>query len=369
VKTLDRYILKNFLGVFAGSLITVAFLFTALSVLDGLTYLMGGKGASFLAIVRYYSLQLPQTVYMTAPVSALLASMITLGSMNQRCEIMAIRAGGVSIARAALPIVAASFFIAGLLFLLGDTLVPYGNRYFLSQKTEFNQDDEKEKTKEDDLNPGAWYVSESGTDGPVILRLDRIDRKTGAVTGLTAYRVSPEFDLREQVTAKKAVHAAGEGWKASAVAIRRFRGQDVPAFETRRETILDLPDTPEDLMRVQRAPEEMSLGQINDQIARIHRYGLPDQAFRVERQARFAIPLAAVILVLVGSPLAIRPVRTTGLAVSILGAVIVGFAYYVIIAEFISLGKGGLAPPAVAAWTANAIFGVAGLGLFSGMKK
>ncbi len=361
MKIIDRYVLRSFLEVFLSSIFIVAFMFTAISVLDSMSYLMGKKGAGFGEIVYYYTLQLPQTIYMTAPIAALISAMIVLGTFNQRFEIMAIRAAGVSIARVTAPVLIISLFICGGLFALGNTLVPYGNRYFFNMEEKIKGHDDEEENR-------LWYVSGEG-DSRLIVRAGHMDRNTGELKSLAVYRLGADFRLLEQTLAEKAVYDPGKGWTGTAVTRRCFDGRLPPRTETFSRDVLDIPDTREDLRRVQRAPEEMTLAELNRQIQRIEKHGRSDDAFKVERQARFAIPFATVILILVGAPLAIRPVRSSGLAVSILGAIIVGFVYYIIIAEFISLGKGGLVSPLVAAWTANVIFGIFGAVLFKGLRK
>lgn len=362
MKTLDRYLLRAFLGAFAGSLVSVAFLFTVLSVLDSITYLMGVKGASFAAIVHYYSLQLPQTIYMTAPVAALLSAMITLGALNERHELMAMRASGISMARTAAPILGAAFGISLALFALGNTLVPLGNRAFFSAKQDLNRNEE---------DPGRriWYLSEARDRPPAILRIESLDRKTGRLNGLTVLETGPGFALAREIVADRADYRPGQGWELTGVKVRDFAGFAEPALSTAKTMKLEIEEKPADLLKTQRAPEEMTLPELIAQIQMVRRFGLPEAAWVVELQSRFAIPLSALILVLVGAPLAIRPVRSSGLAVGILGAIIVGFAYFVIIAEFISLGKGGQVGPATAAWSANIIFGLFGGALFSRLRK
>ena len=362
MKIIDRYILRLFLGIFFGSLLAIAFLFTVLSVLDSITFLMSEEGATVIGIVRFYLLQLPQTIYMSSPVAALLSAMITLGSLNQYHELTALRAAGVSLFRAALPIILAAAGISLAVFVLGNTLVPIGNRYFLSEKQALRGDKDNEDER-------VWYVSESADREPMILRVERVDRKTGDLSGVTIFRTGPGLSLDQEIMAESATYVEDSGWRLTRAVSRVFREQDPPVLSSAGQMMIALPDTPEDLLRVQRAPEEMKLSELSDQIRRVHRYGLPETAFRVERHARFAIPLAAVILALTGAPLAIRPVRSSGLAWGILGAIIIGFIYFVVIAEFISLGKGGMVTPWAAAWTANIIFGIIGALQFSKLRR
>jgi lipopolysaccharide export system permease protein len=49
-------------------------------------------------------------------------------------------------------------------------------------------------------------------------------------------------------------------------------------------------------------------------------------------------------------------------------ALVVGFSYWVVLALTISLGKGGVLPPALAAWTANVLFTTIGAIFFLGSE-
>ena len=248
MKIADKYILKSFFGMFAGSLVAISFLFTVFSVLDSLSYMMRMAGASFFAIVHYYLLQLPQTIFMTAPIAALLSTMITLGLLNQRNELTALRAAGVSLLRTAAPMAAGSLIISLGLFVLGDTLVPLGNRSLLTAK---------DSIKGDVSDPASrvWYASEDPRRPPIILRVERVDRKNGTIHGVTAYETGPDFNLRRQSTAKWAEWVKGEDWVMHDVRVREFNGLAPPVLRQVETAKLQLKDKPEDFLRAQRAPE------------------------------------------------------------------------------------------------------------------
>ncbi len=361
MRILDRYVLKSFFAMFAGALVALSFLFTVISVLDSLNYLVATKGASLHSILKFYLLQLPQTVYMGSPLAALLSAMIVLGEMNQKHELMAMRAAGFSLARTAAPILAASVTIGLFTFAIGNTLVPIGNRQFLSARQEI---------RGEETSPGErlWYVSEAKGKSPEILRIEKIERKTARIKGLTIFETGKGFQLTREVLAKSASFNNDQGWQANDVTMREFTG-DVPRTSKHQSLDVDIQASAQELLKVQRDPEEMTLEQLRRQMKKIHRYALPDAALRVELHTRFAIPVATLILVMVGIPLAIRPVRSGGIALPILAAVVIGFGYFVVIALMVSLGKGGMVSPWISAWAANIIFGGIGVVLFSRIRK
>ena len=67
---------------------------------------------------------------------------------------------------------------------------------------------------------------------------------------------------------------------------------------------------------------------------------------------------------LIGIPLASRHSRNSSLAANTGIAMLVGFSYWIVLALAMSLGKSGVLPPAIAAWTANALFTGIGIVFF-----
>jgi len=362
IKIVDRYVLSSYLKAFTGSVIGVSVLFTVLGVLDSLTYQLGKEGVTVYDIVRFYLLQLPQTVFMGAPFAALLSAMITLGAMNQGHEIMALRASGFSVARVTAPILVATLMIGVLLFVLGNTLVPVGVRAF-------NQARQEASVKRVSPNQRIWYVSEKGGEPPTLLRIERVDESTGDLIGVTVIPVDEDFIPIEEIVADRGTYEGDRRWRLTGVERRRFTAFEPPSIERLEKLSITLSETPDELQKAQRPSEEMSWSELGERIVKAGRYGRSPNPYKVERQSRLAIPLAALILVLVGAPLSIRPIRAGGLAVGILGAFVIGFGYFVIIALFITMGKGDLLPPWAAAWTANIIFGIIGGLYFSTLRK
>jgi lipopolysaccharide export system permease protein len=84
--------------------------------------------------------------------------------------------------------------------------------------------------------------------------------------------------------------------------------------------------------------------------------------------SKLAAPLAALVMVLLGIPFALRSSRSGGMARGVGASVAIGFAYFVVNAVLLSYGRSGVFPPLLAAWGANFIFLVCGAWL-AGMVK
>ena len=75
---------------------------------------------------------------------------------------------------------------------------------------------------------------------------------------------------------------------------------------------------------------------------------------------KLAWPLSGVVTMLMGYPLAVRGGRRFGLAYNIAVGLVVGFAYWAVLAMCAAGGKTGALGPAVAAWAPNGLFAALG---------
>jgi LPS export ABC transporter permease LptF/LPS export ABC transporter permease LptG len=83
------------------------------------------------------------------------------------------------------------------------------------------------------------------------------------------------------------------------------------------------------------------------------------QAALVELHYRFALPVASLVLTLVGIPLGLST-RKGGKAVGVVLTILIVFVYYILMAFGLGFAKQGRIDPALGLWLANAAFAVAG---------
>jgi len=91
-------------------------------------------------------------------------------------------------------------------------------------------------------------------------------------------------------------------------------------------------------------------------------YALQIRQLQVEIHKKYAIPVACVVFVLLGAPLAIRSGRG-GMATAITLSILCFFVYYLFLTGGEKLADRRLLPPALAMWSANIVFGAIGLAL------
>jgi len=126
--------------------------------------------------------------------------------------------------------------------------------------------------------------------------------------------------------------------------------------------------TQEDL-QVNKTVQEMDTGPLYKRV--YHRHDLSHEDYvdaAIELHQRFALPLACVLLALVGIPLGISS-QKGGKSAAFVLTVLLAFLYYLGYITLIGLAKKGSLPVPVAVWTPDAVFLIVGVVLLSRLEK
>ncbi|MCQ2143767.1 MAG: LptF/LptG family permease, partial [Bacteroidales bacterium] len=177
MKRLDRYILMSFIGPFIAILLIVVFILMMQFLWLYIDELVG-KGLGIKVILEFLGWGCATLLPLSLPLAVLLSSVMTMGSLGENNELLAIKAAGVSLARILRPLMISSFVIAIGTFFVTNNLVPvaYNNIYTLR--------DDIGRTKEEIKIPdGTFY---DGIDG-YTLRVENTDQETGMMHGMMVY--------------------------------------------------------------------------------------------------------------------------------------------------------------------------------------
>src|SRR5450755_1198879 len=123
----DAYVLNGFLFYFAVlliSLISLIEVFTFFELLGDMLKNDIGMGT----MIDYLWNLAPKLIYDLTPIGTLVASLICFGILTKYNEVTAFKAGGISVHRLAAPVLVASLFISGLLFVFDHYYIPEANR-------------------------------------------------------------------------------------------------------------------------------------------------------------------------------------------------------------------------------------------------
>ena len=131
MKSIHKLVLKSYLGPMILTFFIVMFVLMMNFVWRYIDELVG-KGLSAGIIIELMSYAMANMIPMGLPLSMLLAAIITMGSLGENYELLAMKSAGMSLVRITKPLIILVGFIAVGSFFIGNDLVPYANRKMYS---------------------------------------------------------------------------------------------------------------------------------------------------------------------------------------------------------------------------------------------
>lgn len=131
MKSIHKLVLKSYLGPMILTFFIVMFVLMMNFVWRYIDELVG-KGLSAGIIIELMSYAMANMIPMGLPLSMLLAAIMTLGSLGENYELLAMKSAGMSLVRITKPLIILVGFIAVGSFFIGNDLVPYANRKMYS---------------------------------------------------------------------------------------------------------------------------------------------------------------------------------------------------------------------------------------------
>lgn len=123
MKKLDKLILKSFLGPLLLTFAIAVFVLLMQFVWKYIDDLVG-KGLDFSVIVQLLFYASATFVPMALPIAVLFASIMTMGNFGEKYELVAIKAGGVSINRVMMPMAFVALLLTGVAFYFANNVLP-----------------------------------------------------------------------------------------------------------------------------------------------------------------------------------------------------------------------------------------------------
>lgn len=185
MKVLTRYLLRAHVGplLFAFLALTGVILINTLA--KELANL-AGKGLPMSVVLEFFVLSLPANIALTLPMSVLVAVLYTFSTLATENEIAALRASGIDLRRAAMPVVLLAAVIAVSMVWFNDQVLPASNYRWRILMTDVAQTRPLLALRERAINP----IRTSDGMTPYYLEADRIDVESGLLWDVSIYDVS-----------------------------------------------------------------------------------------------------------------------------------------------------------------------------------
>ena len=131
MKILDKYLLKLFVSTFTTVFVILLFIF----ILQTVWLFIGelaGKDLDFVSVIKFLSFAMPRVVPLVLPLSVLLASIMTFGSLAENYEFAAMKSSGISLQRSMKFLTIFILFLSIVAFIFANNVIPYAEYKFIN---------------------------------------------------------------------------------------------------------------------------------------------------------------------------------------------------------------------------------------------
>jgi LPS export ABC transporter permease LptG len=357
--TLDRYIIREFLKILTLVLVSTAALFIIVDYTD----ISGDIRTNHIPlhiVGAYYRFTIFQILNYTLPISVLVSTLVTFGIFSKNNEVTAFKSGGMSLYRAALPIVGIALAISFLAYLQLDYILPYSN-----QRVEELRNRIKAKRTATRVIPTAhqqklWFLGK----GRYIINFLAYDRDEKELSQVQVFEFDPaKFRLTRRIYAEHA-RWDGVGWAFSNGWMRSFADDGSSTFAPiTRPLRLYYSERPEDFATEARAPDQMTFAQLRRYIETIRKSGYAAEELSVKLYTKTSWPFISTVMALIALPFAFR-IGKRGALYGVGIGLLLGIVYWMIFAVFTKFGEVGNLPAMLSAWSANILFAIVAVYLF-----
>ena len=355
MRLLDRHILKEFLGPFLFGIAAFMVILVGVQLAPTVLRLLVRDHFPPRLVAQVFLLRLPQVIAFTLPMATIFGSLMSMANMSSNGEIIAVRAGGVSLLRLSIPILVMGVLVSGLNLCCAEVVVPASMDAAYKIQSDWAANGQPVR----DLH---FFIPPTGQAQRVVSARSYDPRRKVLQGLMVAEMKNGRF---WQIFSAEEAEWYGREWTLRNVehtVIDPLGGQRV--FHLDAITV-DIGKDPVELTKRDKTLDDMALKDLKVELPR-GKY--PRRQIIQYMKMHWALPWVSLGFALIGIPLGLRPVRATagiGLGLSL----VIAFAYYVLFNALHLIGQQGALPSVVAAWLPNGVLFGAGLTLFLNARR
>ncbi len=344
MKRLDWYIIKKFLGTFFFSIVLILSIAIVFDLTEKIDDFFENQVPLREIIWDYYIPFLPYYMNMFSSLFIFISVIFFTSKLAGNSEIIAMQAAGMSYHRLMVPYMVSASILFVLALVLGGWVIPRTSERMLAFTDRYVEHFTKESARniQMEVQPGT------------ILYMESFQRRSGI-----GYRCSIEqFEgktLMERITADRIYYDSLEQWHLDNYTKRTFEGLH-ETLERAQRMDITLPIVPDELFITAQHAQQMTTPELRHYMERQRQRGSGNiKAFEVEWHKRWASPIGAFIMTLLGVTMSSRKVRG-GMGKN-LGIGIVLTALYILFSTVsTTFSVNNVMSPFMAAWLPNIVF-------------
>jgi LPS export ABC transporter permease LptG/LPS export ABC transporter permease LptF len=358
---MDSYVLSNFISYFLlwlAAFVTMTQVYNFFELLGDIVKNQIPLGR----VLTYHIFLTPLLIYDTMPLAVLLAVLVTFGVMTKNNEVTAFKACGISVRRLGLPVLLMSGLLSIALFAADYSWIPQANQIQDAIHNEI-----KGRPVQTYLHPERKWVIHNyrifyyrGFDVTEKMMIEpfvfEIDPKT--------FRMVREINAnraRWQPTIQQWVWEQGSAKDICGTFECNVNNFTVTSFP-------EITEVPDDFLIEVKRNQQMNYEELGQYVKYLQERGFDTVELQVQYHKKFAVPVFALIMALISVPFGFL-VGNRGAMAGIGVSIAIAMAYLGVDRLFEQMGRVNYLPAAVAAWTPDALFSLAGLYLLLRMRS
>ncbi|NNC58932.1 MAG: LPS export ABC transporter permease LptG [Erythrobacter sp.] len=344
-RTLTLYLAKLFIVRILAMLVMLVLVLIMLDLLSTSGDILAVEGNGQGELLTYAGLRIPQLIQRFLPYSVLLATIISLITLNQNSEVVAMKAAGLSAHQVLAPLLLTSALVAATSFAFNERVVTRSTATLKAwEATEYGA-----------LPPGSdtkanVYI----TDGTNILTARTVTGSGKGIVlgGVTWYGRAPGGQISEQIRSPQA-RFVDPGWELD----KPQRFEIATANTTTADAIVVGEGlTPQQIELEAIDPDSQPFWDLGSAIDAYEETGRRTAELRAKWWHKLSGPLSAFLMPLLGAVAAFGLARSGQLFVRAVIGMALGFAYFVVDNAALAMGSFGGYPPFLAAWAPFFLF-------------
>jgi len=345
-RTITMYMGRMFAVRIIAVLFMLVLVLQMLNLLSESGHILAVKGNGQMELLRFVGLRVPQLISRFLPYSVLLATIITLVTLNQNSEVISMKAAGLSAHQILAPLFLVAAATSVVTFVFNERVTVRAT----SALKAWQDVDYGAVPPDTEIKTNVWMQ-----DGPNILFARTVTGRGPATQmgDVSWYRRDPTGMVVEIVHAPHAQYAH-PGW-------RFVQGTDFDVQSTQQARLgngrvyATGVDPAQVVVRKTDADGE-SLPRLSESIAAIRAAGYRTSELDGKWWHKISGPLSALLMPLLGAVAAFGLARSGKLFVRAVIGMALGFAYFVIDNAALAMGNFGGYTPLLAAWSPFLLF-------------
>lgn len=337
-KTITRYTAKMFLMRTLAFLAALVVILQSLDLLAETSKILAVPGSDEGDVWHYVVLRAPQIIAQFLPFSVLLATLVTLATLNQNSEVVIFKAAGISAHQILAPLFVAALGIAAVNFAFNELVLVKTNARLAAWQA---------------VNYGPMPAAGNGLTRVWVRAGDDLFHAQ-MVTGVGANTRLQDLTIydREDNRLVRVVRAAYARPGAGGWQLTNARSFDVVSgTQTVSPTLVyQSPATPDRFTAADVKAEQTPFWKLAADVDALRSAGRPVGSLEGALHHKFSGPLSALLMPLLGSVAAFGLARSGHLFVRAVIGMFLGFAFFVADNFMLAMGDFGTVPPWLAGW-------------------